>query len=313
MAGQRRSVLWEGVVAGVIGATVVAVWFLVFDLVKGRPFFTPGLLGALAFTGVTDPEAFTPALGPILGYTFLHGLAFIGFGIVAAAIIAASEHEPTLFIGFVILFACFEAFFFGVVGAIAQDVIGALVWWAVLVANILATLAMVAYFFRGHRALPGALFGSWTRVLREGVVAGLIGAVTVAVWFLAIDWINGQPLRTPELLGQGFLGLEGTEAVLAYTAVHGVAFLAFGIVGAALIAGAERQPLLLFGLIILFTSFEIFFFGATVIAASWVLDYLAGWAIFVGNILAATAMLAYYLSEHRTLPGRLRTAWAEED
>jgi hypothetical protein len=40
---------------------------------------------------------------------------------------------------------------------------------------------------------------------------------------------------------------------------------------------------------------------------------LAGWTIFVGNILAAAAMLAYYFSGHRALARRLTQAWAEEE
>jgi O-antigen/teichoic acid export membrane protein len=85
------------------------------------------------------------------------------------------------------------------------------------------------------------------------------------------------------------------------------------VLGALLIEGAERQPLLVFALVILFTAFEFFFFGAVIIVASWVLDELAGWTIFVGNILAATVMLAYYFKGHRTLAHRLTQAWAEEE
>jgi hypothetical protein len=40
---------------------------------------------------------------------------------------------------------------------------------------------------------------------------------------------------------------------------------------------------------------------------------VAGWAIFVGNVLAAAAMLAYYFKGHRRLARRLTEAWAEED
>ena len=36
-------------------------------------------------------------------------------------------------------------------------------------------------------------------------MAGLIGAAVVALWFLALDWIQGEPLRTPELLGSALL------------------------------------------------------------------------------------------------------------
>jgi O-antigen/teichoic acid export membrane protein len=106
---------------------------------------------------------------------------------------------------------------------------------------------------------------------------------------------------------------DPTAGMLAYTALHGLAFIAFGLVGALLIAGAERQPLLVFALVILFTAFEIFFFGAVIIAASWVLDEVAGWTIFVGNILAATVMLAYYFSGHRARAHRLTQAWIEEE
>jgi len=218
------------------------------------------------------------------------------------------------FVGFVILFACFEVFFFGVVGALGQSMLGALVWWAILVGNLLASVAMLWYLVRAHRALPRSLVGGWGGVLREGVVAGLIGAAVVALWFLAIDAIQGEPLRTPKLLGAAMLRQTGAlPAVLGYTAVHGLAFVVVGIVGAALIAGAERQPLFVFALVIFFTAFEVFFFGAVVILAKWVLDELAGWTVFVGNLLAAAGMLGYFFTGHRGLARRLTAAWADED
>ncbi len=314
MNGSERSVVREGIVAGVVGAAVVAIWFFLFDLLRGRPFMTPTLLGSLVFFGVKTPVGLEPALGPILGYTVLHGLAFIAFGVIAATMMAMSEREPALFVGFVILFACFEVFFFGILSVLGRAVQLELVWWSVLIGNLLASVAMLWVFFRAHRALPGTLVGSWGSVLREGVVAGIIGAAVVAIWFFAIDAIQGEPLRTPKLLGGAMLRApDPLGGVLVYTVLHGLAFIAFGIVGALLIAGAERQPLLIFALIILFTAFEILFFGAIVIMASWILDELAGWTIFVGNILAAAAMLAYYFSGHRTLAGRLAHAWAEED
>jgi hypothetical protein len=309
-----RSVLREGIVAGLIGAAVVAVWFFVFDLLRGRPFLTPTLLGSFVFFGVNTPVGMQPALGPILGYTLLHGLAFVAFGIVAATMMAMSEREPALFVAFVVLFAAFEVFFFGVLSVLGQGIQAALVWWSVLIGNLLASIAMLWYFFRAHRALPRTLVGSWGGVLREGVVAGLIGAVVVAAWFFAIDAIQGEPLRTPRLLGTALLRVsDPTMGMVTYTVLHGLAFIAFGLAGALLIAGAERQPLLVFAVVILFTAFEIGFFGAVVIVASWVLDEVAGWTIFVGNILAAAAMLAYYFAGHRTLARRLTQAWAEEE
>jgi hypothetical protein len=309
-----RSALREGIIAGLIGAAVVAIWFFVFDVLRGRPFLTPTLLGSLVFLGVNTPAGMTPAVGPILGYTILHGLAFVAFGVVAATMLAMSDREPALFVAFVILFACFEVFFFGVLGVLGRGVQTALVWWSVLVGNLLASFAMLWYFLRAHRALPRTLVGSWGGVLWEGVVAGVIGAAAVAVWFFAIDAIRGEPLRTPKLLGIALLRQpDPGSAVLAYTLLHGLAFVIFGILGAFLVAAAERQPVILFALIIVFTAFEIFFFGAVVILASWILDYVAGWTIFLGNLLAAAAMLAYYFRGHRTLARRLTQAWVEEE
>jgi hypothetical protein len=310
---ERRSVLREGVIAGLLGAATVAVWFLVFDLARGTPLLTPALLGGAVFSGVTDPHGLQIAIGPILGYTVLHGLAFIAFGVVAAALIAVSEQEPALFIAFVILFACFEMFFLGALGALGRSMVGALVWWAILVGNLLAATVMLWYFFLGHRALPRTLIGSWGGVLSEGLVAGLIGAAIVALWFLAIDTIQGEPLRTPGLLGTAFLRQPGgLAAVSSYTVVHGAAFIAFGVIAALLIAGAERQPAFVFFLLIAFTAFEVFSFGAIIIAAKWILDEVAGWTIFVGNLLAAGAMLAFFFRRHRALARRLADAWADD-
>src|SRR5262249_10059146 len=193
MASGERSVLREGIVAGVIGALVVAVWFLVVDSLRGQPLETPSFLGRSLFYGPQAASGAGFAPMPVLGYTIIHGLAFVAFGIIAAAVIAASEHEPALVIAVVILFACFETFFLGVVSVLGRAVQDVLVWWEILVANLLAATAMLWYFLLRHRSLPRTLVGSWAHVLREGVVAGLIGAVVVAAWFLVIDAIQGEP------------------------------------------------------------------------------------------------------------------------
>src|ERR671925_171515 len=288
MAGEPRSVLREGIVAGLVGAVVVY--------------------------GVNTPIGLEPAPGPILGYTLLHGLAFIAFGVIAASLMAMSDREPALFIGFIILFACFEAFFFAMVQVFGLSKTGELTWWSVLVGNLLASVAMLWYFFGAHRALPQSLVGSWGAVIREGVLAGIIGGPVGALWVFALHAIHGEMLRTPKLLGSALLRQQTpTAAVLSYTVVHGVAFVLFGIIGAFLIAGAERQPMLIFALVILFTAFEIFFFGLILIAASWVMDELAGWTVFVGNLLAAAAMLSFYFRRHRGLAHRLAAAWEADD
>lgn len=88
-------------------------------MVWSAPF--AALLGAVVFRGAADPRAVPTDLATILGYTVLHCLSFIVFGIVAA------ERQPILLIGLFMLFAAFEVLFFGLAMIFAQSIMGALV------------------------------------------------------------------------------------------------------------------------------------------------------------------------------------------
>ena len=48
---------------------------------------------------------------------------------------------------------------------------------------------------------------NWVR----GLVAGIVGATVIALWFLIIDASQGAPFRTPGLLAHSLLGVEGLE------------------------------------------------------------------------------------------------------
>jgi len=39
---------------------------------------------------------------------------------------------------------------------------------------------------------------------------------------------------------------------------------------------------------------------------------VSGWALFLGNIFAATAMLWYFFARHRTLATRLIGSWEDD-
>ncbi len=119
------------------------------------------------------------------------------------------------------------------------------------------------------------------RTVVEGVMGGTIGAVAIAVWFLCIDVSMGQPFRTPALLGATlFEGLRDPTAlhptarvVLEYTLVHWVAFVAFGLVAAGLLAAADRDPRLLFVVFMLFCCFEVFALGLISVLAEWLFRF----------------------------------------
>jgi hypothetical protein len=103
------------------------------------------------------------------------------------------------------------------------------------------------------------------------------------------------------------------DAVLAYSVLHLLAFVLFGQLSAALVAAADQQPMFLFPLVILYVAFEVFIFAVVLLLARWVFEELAGWAVVVGNLLAATGMLAYYVTQHPGLVRQLKVALAEGD
>jgi hypothetical protein len=148
-----------------------------------------------------------------------------------------------------------------------------------------------------------------SKTYEEGIVAGLIGAATIAAWFLVLDAIQGHPLYTPTVLGTALFGdrealaapagiAPSLEMALMFTWVHALAFAILGGVAARLIALAERDPNYGFGILLLFVVFE---FGFVIVAmgfAEGLLRALTWPAILVGNLLAAGTMAGYFSHRH---------------
>lgn len=150
------------------------------------------------------------------------------------------------------------------------------------------------------------------RLYQDGLVAGLVGAATIALWFLLIDTVRGRPLHTPSLLGTAlfrrseFLASGGNvpvsiEMVLVYTWVHALVFCVLGGVASRLLAVAEAKPNVGFGVVLFFVVFMFGFGGLAMIFAEPVLRALSWPAIFIGNLLAAAAMAAYLWRRHPNL------------
>lgn len=150
--------------------------------------------------------------------------------------------------------------------------------------------------------------------LREGAVTGMLGAASVALWFLAVDTVSGRPLHTPNALGGVLLGrAPGAEVdaavVAAYTAFHVVAFLAVGVLAAWSTHLAERQPVVLALFAIFFVVFELAWYGGTALLDSTgVLGSAAWWQVAVGNLIAASLMGAYLWRGHPRIRENLDAA-----
>ena len=143
-------VLREGVLAGVLGGAIVALWFLVVDTIAGRPLFTPAALGSALFLGTADPEMVRIEAASIVGYSLVHFGTFIASGLVAAAILAQAERRPNLILFGGLLFVVFIAFLMAALALFAEWVVGSLAWWNVALGNLLATVGMGYYLLRAH-------------------------------------------------------------------------------------------------------------------------------------------------------------------
>ena len=151
-AGEHRT-LREGVIAGIIGATAVAIWFLILDTAAGRPFHTPLMLGSAMATFFGAPGTGN-AIPLVLGYTLVHYAAFIAVGLIVSAIVNGAEGEPSLLIGFAILFVAFEVAWYGWAAILSRsDRFGNLAWYAVMIGNLVAATSMGFYLWRAHPTL----------------------------------------------------------------------------------------------------------------------------------------------------------------
>ncbi|MGD0076039.1 MAG: hypothetical protein ABSD31_17110 [Candidatus Binataceae bacterium] len=159
------------------------------------------------------------------------------------------------------------------------------------------------------------------RTLIDGATAGMIGALTVAGWFLMLDVDRGQPFATPALLGAVlFHGARdvipaGPEfwLVAEYSLFHFAAFLAFGVMAAWLISAAEQEPGYRAGVLTLFICFEVFFLALIGIVSAAVLETLVWWRIIMANFLATATMFGFFSTRYPGLSHGFRAQlWRHE-
>ena len=153
---ERHSTIREGIIVGAIGATAVAVWFLLVDLVAGRPLFTPSAMGAALFGDFGG--GININLGYVAGYTVFHYLAFIAVGMLAAFSTHLAEAQAAWLALFLVLFVAFEVGFYGLVATLNETgLLEALTWYQIGIGNLIATVAMAAYLWQKHPAIAGNL------------------------------------------------------------------------------------------------------------------------------------------------------------
>jgi len=155
----------EGTIAGIIGASSVALWFLMVDSIAGRPFFTPAILGASLFGLLGGGFGGRGLATHVAAYTVVHFAAFILIGIAAAMVMNALDRRPSLLVGFVALFLVFELCVIGAVALLSRSpLFGTIAWYQLGAANLLAAFFMGRYLWRAHHP---AVDERWVRALES--------------------------------------------------------------------------------------------------------------------------------------------------
>jgi hypothetical protein len=284
-------VLKRGAISGAVGATVLALWFLAVDFAVGDPlrtvaFVSDALLGGGAAT--------------IPAYTVLHYISFTVIGLTAAWALHRVPVKAPYLVGTALGFFLFDMIFYWSVAVTGADVVAEVGWGEVLVGNIVAGITVVGIILRMQAPEEEAWLKtvlSGDGVVRDGIVIGLGGASAVAIWFLVLDTLRGQPLFTPSALGAALLTGQVTTVadpisvplVLGYTGVHGAVFIAAGLFVAGIARAAVESPPLLMLFFLLTVAFHAFFMGLVAILAEYIPT--AWWAAGVGNLLAGGVMV----------------------
>jgi hypothetical protein len=164
MAERHHNFLREGVITGFIGATAIAIWFLVVDVVAGRPFYTPIFLGKGVVSVLGKNMMGDTQFTQVLGYTLFHYAAFVVVGIVLTVIVHQAERTPAILAGLLVAFVMMTLGFYMIAAAFAQSALGRLAWPQIFIANLLAAALMLGYLWRTHpmlnRQLHQALEGT---------------------------------------------------------------------------------------------------------------------------------------------------------
>ena len=158
MKPERIEILRQGMIAGMLGYAVVAVFFALFNVIEGRSIFhTAAVLGSFLFYGARDVDQVSLAAGPVLSYNGVHLLVFLAFGVVAAWLADLSERGPHFWYLAAILMITFSFHLFGLLLGVSATLGAEIPAWSLIVSGFLGSAAVAAYLLWSHPALRHSL------------------------------------------------------------------------------------------------------------------------------------------------------------
>ena len=133
--------------------------------------------------------------------------------------------------------------------------------------------------------------------VREGATLGLLVATSTWCWLALVDAVAGEPFRTFSVLG----------GIAAFTAMHYLLNVLYGVAIVSAIHGTSREPTLMMAVVFGFLMVEFAFAFVTAVFSNLGLGWLAWLRLFVGSLLGAVVAVAF-LSRRHPLAAQLRQA-----
>lgn len=142
--------------------------------------------------------------------------------------------------------------------------------------------------------------------VREGAIAGVIGAAVIAFWYFVFDLLDGRLFATPNAIAERLFGVGSSDAgnigtLAVVTVVHTIAFIVAGTAMTAMVHLAARDIAwrmgVLLALVIGLGMFAGLGFAANVDGSA----PIPTWKVLGGALVAVVAMAAYLWRGHPEL------------
>jgi hypothetical protein len=149
---QQHSTFREGLSVGLIGALIVAIWYLLVDTAGGQPFHTFSSLGKIFFRGDLSPgQRVVPQA--VAGYAVLHFVSFLLVGLGLTFVVHLATRNLALRMGVWIGLVVAFGWLVGHVYMLSVATHERLSIWSVVGGSALGLLGMAGYLWRRHPRL----------------------------------------------------------------------------------------------------------------------------------------------------------------
>ena len=128
----KHSSLREGTVLGLVVATCIWIWLAAVDAIAGEPFLTFTVLGGIA------------------GFTVMHYLLNVAYGVAIVSALHRAAREPSLVLGVAFGFFVVEFGFAMLTVLLSHLGLGRLAWVRILGGNLVGAAVAAVLLFRTH-------------------------------------------------------------------------------------------------------------------------------------------------------------------